>query len=292
MPVNKKASVSIVIPAYNEGKGIKKAMKDLHSFMKTCDFEYEIIVVNDGSSDNTGEIIKKMTFVRLIEHPYNKGYGGALKTGIRAAQYEWITIFDSDGQHDPKDIIRLRDNIENFDMVVGARKGYKGPLVRQPGKLILLKTAEFLVSKKIPDLNSGLRTFKRDLALKFIHLFPNTFSLTTTITLTFFKEGLNVKYIPITIKKRTGTSTVKVRDLLVTIMLILRIITLFSPLRIFLPLSAFIFLLGLISVIFGIISRNITDTTILLFISSIIIFFFGLLTDQVAALRRESRPND
>ena len=279
--------ISIVVPAYNEEKCVKQVLVGLNSFLEAQNLIYEIIVVNDGSKDKTGQILQTLKFINLIEHPYNKGYGAALKMGIRSAKYDWIVIFDSDGQHNPQDILRLIQNTKNYDMVVGAREGYKGPLIRQPGKLILHKIAEFLVSKKIPDLNSGLRIFKKELALKFIHIFPNTFSLSTTITLTFFKEGFSVKYIPIKINKRTGKSTVKASDAIITLMLILRIITLFSPLRIFLPLSTLLFLASIVSLVFDIMNNNIGDITILLFVSSLMIFFFGLVTDQVAALRRE-----
>ena len=178
-------------------------------------------------------------------------------------------------------------------MIIGARKGYKGPFMRQPGKKLLTWTANYLVQKKIPDLNSGLRLIKKDLFSKFSHIYPNGFSLTTTITLAFFKEGLNVKYVPIKINKRKGRSHVTISDGFKTIMLIIRTIILFSPLRVFLPVSGSIFTLGLLSLSFDIFlfskqgKPNIGDTTMLLFVFSLFFFFFGLIADQVSAIRRE-----
>jgi len=280
---------SVIVPALNEEATIAKSLSDLKEYLSSKFFgRYEIIVINDGSTDRTGAILKETDDIKVIDHPYNKGYGASIKTGVSASQFDWILTFDSDGQHYKEDIEKLLEAKNGFDMVVGSRVGYQGPLIRQPGKKILHWIAEYLVERKIDDLNSGLRLIKKELFLKYQHLLPNGFSWTTTITLAFFKEGLNVRYKPIEIKKRQGgKSTVKISDSTKLLMLILRIIMLFSPLRIFLPGSMIIFLFAVAFAVYDLTNLNISDTTILLFISSLLIFFFGLLADQIAAMRRE-----
>lgn len=280
---------SIIIPAYNEGDVIAEALNNLKNYLKkNFSYEYEIIVVNDGSSDKTAEILNTINNIKTINHPYNKGYGASVKTGVATAKFDWILVFDADGQHRPEDIKNLTESRKNFDMVIGARQGYQGPLIRQFGKKILKKTAEYLVEKKIPDLNSGLRLVKKKYFLKYSHLFPNAFSWTSTITLAFLKNGLNVNYIPIKINKRQGgKSMVKPSDAFKLLMSMIRLIMLFSPLRVFLPVSFILFLAGVGFIILDIITLNISEGTILILLTSILIFFFGLIADQVAAIRRE-----
>jgi len=281
---------SVIIPAYNEEQIIGEVLANLKNYLEASFPNlYEIIVINDGSTDQTRQVVENISGVTLINHPYNKGYGAAIKTGVKNANSDWVLMFDSDGQHKPEYIKDLLAHTQNYDMIVGERKGFKTPLIRRPGKKILELIANYLVERKIPDLNSGLRLIKKEYLLNFLHLLPDGFSLSTTSTLAFFKKGLNVKYVPITINKRAGKSTVSPKDALKTLMLILRIIFLFSPLRIFLPASLFLFSLALIFAVLDLIQRNITDITILLFISSILIFFFGLLADQIAAIRREMK---
>jgi len=284
---------SIIVPAYNEQGIISNVLEELKNYLEEKKYQNEIIVINDGSTDKTDKILKNIKNIKLINHPYNKGYGASIKTGVKNAQYNWVLFYDSDGQHNPQYIEKLIKHISDYDMVVGARTGYQGPINRQPGRKLLHWIANYLVQQKIPDLNSGFRLIKKDLFLKFLHILPNGFSLSTTITLVFFKEALNVKYIPIKINKRVGKSYVKIHDGFKTIMLILRTIILFSPLRIFLPVSILIFGFALFSFILDIFlfskGLNIGDTTILLFIFSLFFFFFGLLADQISAIRREQK---
>lgn len=285
-----KQQLSIIIPAYNEEIIISQTIAELKNELhKITDLEYEIIVINDYSKDSTREILKKTDGIKLIDHPYNKGYGASLKTGIRESGFENLLFFDADGQHPAEKISELLGYCEEFDMVAGARtKGYKGPYVRQPGKKLLNWTANYLTGIKIPDINCGFRIIKKELLLKFIHLMPNGFSFSTTSTLAFIREGLNVKFVPIEVKKRIGKSTVRPRDAIKTLLLIVRIILLFSPLKVFFPISIIFFAGAMITGIYDIFIRtNLTDTTLLFFISSILIFFFGLLADQLAAIRRE-----
>jgi len=283
---------SIIIPAYNEEESIAQVITGVKNYLPKEKYDYEIIVVDDGSTDQTNKILKNIKNIKLINHPYNKGYGAAIKTGVKNAQYDWLLFYDSDGQHQSKYIEKLIKYTNNYDMIVGARIGYQGPLSRQPGKKLLNWIANYLVQQKIPDLNSGFRLIKKDLFLRFSHILPNGFSLSTTITLAFFKEALNVKYIPIKINKRVGKSSVTIKDGLETLMLIFRTITLFSPLRIFLPISFSLFCLSLlVSIIQSLYLKkfNISDTTILLFVSSLFLFFFGLLADQISAIRRDRK---
>jgi len=288
---SKKFKFSIIIPAYNEKKAIDGVLQELKKYLKEKSYQTEIIVVNDGSTDQTNKILERINEIELINHPYNKGYGAAIKTGVEKAKYNWIIWYDSDGQHKPEYIEELIKNRKGYDMIIGARQGYKGPAMRQPGKKFLQKLAQYLIQNKIPDLNSGFRLIKKSKFKKFTHLFPNGFSISTTITLAFFKQGFNIKYIPITIKKRLGKSSVKANDGFKAIMLILRMIILFSPLRIFLPLSSLLLGASILSFVLDILffykGLNVANTTILLFVSSLFFFFFGLLTDQISAIRRE-----
>src|SRR3989339_362256 len=283
---------SIIIPAYNEANAIKSVLQELKSYLSEKKYQTEIIVVDDGSTDQTNKILRDFKDIKFISHPYNKGYGASLKTGVKNSEYDWLLWYVSDGQHQPFYIEELIKYCDEYDMIIGARVGYQGPFFRQPGKKLLHYLAEYLVQQKIPDLNSGFRLVKKDLFLKFAHILPNGFSASTTITLAFFKESLNVKYIPIAIKKRKGKSSVKMQDGMKAAMLILRTIILFSPLRIFLPVSILILGLALFSLGFDIFpysqgQLNIGETTVLLFISSLFFFFFGLLADQISAIRRE-----
>lgn len=282
-------NLSIIIPAYNEEKAIAKTINGLKKELGSLDLEYEIIVVDDGSTDQTNKILRNIDDIKLINHPYNKGNGAALKTGIKNALYNYVLFFDADGQHKPKYIKEFLKYSNKYDVIAGARtKGYKGPFIRQPGKKILHFLANYLSDQKIPDLNCGMRLIKKDILLRFMHLFPNSFSMYTTMSLIFQKEGLNIKYIPIEIDKRTGKSTVGPKDAFKMFLLILRTIILFSPLKVFLPISFFFFLWGSVSGAYDIFfpPLNIADITIVLFISSLLVFSFGLLADQLSAIRR------
>jgi len=281
--------ISFIISAYNEEETIGKTVTDLKNLLSQFgNIDYEIIVVNDFSSDKTAEKVNQIPGVRLFNHAYNKGYGAALKTGINHAEYDWVFFFDADGQHRPEEIPKLLEFINDYDMIVGARVNKQAPLFRQPGRAFLHIMANFLSDQKILDINSGFRLIKKEKIKEFLHLLPNSFSLTTTLTLAFQKSGLDIKYVPIAVNKRAGgKSTVKIRHAIRTFFLILRTIVLFSPLRVFMPVVLLLWTLLGASLIYDIYHVHITNTTVVLFTSSLIIFLFGLLADQISAIRRE-----
>lgn len=287
--------LSIIIPVYNEEKALAEIINNLKQELGKLDLgDYEIIVVNDASTDETKRILEKIEGIKIINHPVNKGYGASLKTGIREAKFNNLLFFDSDGQHKPEYISEMMKHIDNFDLISGAREGYRGPLIRQPGKKILHWLANYLSQQKIPDLNCGFRIVKKDKISKFLHLLCDGLSFSTTTLLLFATEGHNIKYIPITINKRVGgKSTVRPRHAIDTLIFILRTILLSAPLRVFLPVSIILFVATLVSAIYDIFFRplNLTDQTIILFVSFLFIFFFGLLADQMAAVRKEIKNN-
>jgi glycosyltransferase involved in cell wall biosynthesis len=281
--------ISFIVPAHNEAANIREAVVGLQSFLRTMpQHECEIVVVNDGSSDDTGNILKEIGGIEVVTHAYAKGYGAALKSGIRKSSHEWVFLFDGDGQARPQEIPKLLAFGGDYDMVVGDRVVKKAPLIRAPGRAILLFLANYLSDRKIPDLNCGFRLIKKDKIERFKHLLPDSFSFTTTITLAFQKSGLDIKYVPIEVNKRTGgKSTVKPVHAIRMFFLILRTITMFSPLRIFMPIVLFLGTLLSLSLAYDFYHVHITNTTVVLFVSALIIFLFGLLADQMAAIRRE-----
>ncbi|MDD5589688.1 MAG: glycosyltransferase family 2 protein [Candidatus Portnoybacteria bacterium] len=285
-----KPPISIIIPAFNEDSIVAQTISALQKELNAQSIRYEIIAVNDGSSDKTKEILEKTPGIRLINHPYQKGYGASLKTGTEAAQNEWLLFFDADGQHNPKDISLFFEQTTDYEMIIGARNGYQGPAWRQPGKKLIRIVASYLAERKIPDLNCGFRMIKKSLFLKYKHLFPDGFSLSTTSTLVFIKESRNVKFIPIKIGKRVGKSSLKPYDGFRVLILVTKLIMLFDPLKIFLPVSLTGLFASLAWMSYFLVTTDfslIPKSSGFLFLSSLLIFLFGLLADQIAAIRRE-----
>ena len=280
-------SVSIVIPAYQERAAIGDVVSAVLKVVASLSCEYEVIVVDDGSTDGTGDAARKAG-AHVLVHPYNKGYGASLKTGIRFASNRTVIFLDADGQHDPDDIPRLLAGRTGFDMVVGARKGMAGsPLWRQPGKLFLKWLVNNLTGHSIPDFNSGYRALDREMALRFLPIMPDGFSFSTTSTIAAFKGGYLVQYLPIQVAKRIGISTVTAADGFRTIMLIIRLVTLFAPLRVFLPISAVTFLIGLIFTVYGYVhSGEASVKGLIALLAAVQFFLFGVMVDQVVAVRR------
>jgi glycosyltransferase involved in cell wall biosynthesis len=279
--------VSVIIPVYNEEVGIKRLLD------KMIDLRfhelYEILVINDGSSDNSLEVLKKYP-VKVYSHSVNKGYGAALKTGIRKANGEKIVILDSDGQHDPAQIPRIADLLDDHELVIGTRdKDSFQVRTRQVGKRVIRWVGEYLVEQKLPDYNSGYRGFQKDLIKSMLHIMPNGFSFSTTSTLAFLKEGYAIGTIPIKVEERVGrTSNVKFfKDGAKTIMLILRIIMLFNPLKIFFPASFIFTAAGIVYGIYGyLIAERFSNGAIVLTILGMFLFFIGLVADQISIMNR------
>lgn len=283
-------NLSVIIPAYNEEKAIEQTIQSLKKELNRLDLNYEIIVVNDGSTDKTKEILGTIEGIKLINHPENQGYGAALKTGIKNNGYDWILIIDADKTYPVEAISNLITHAPNYDMVIGARTGKKAkiPLIRKPAKWVINKLANYLSGIKIPDLNSGLRIIKKSLLEKFIFILPDGFSFTTTITLAALTNGYGVKYIPIDYHKRIGKSKFKpIKDTLNFIQLIIKTVLYFNPLRVFIPLSLILFLLGIGIFIYSnfFTPKILETTTAVLIISSIQLLAVGMIADLIVKSR-------
>lgn len=281
--------LSIIIPVYNESEAIPAVLEELLSFMDGLGRPFEIICVNDCSTDNSAAVIRGFPRVTLMEHKRNRGYGASLKTGIRAASNDVVLIMDSDGQHSPNLIPPLVEVFDQgYDMVIGARPLTNTNFARVPGKYLLSLTANLLLGEKIQDLNSGLRIFRRSHTLPYLHLCSNRFSFTTSQTLAYLSDGKEVEYVDIEVNRRAGgKSRVNVLAGLRTYLKILQIIVVFKPLRLFLPITGAIGLLSLASLVQDLFGGNLGDSTVLLCISTVIMFVFSLLSDQLSSLRRE-----
>ncbi len=283
-----KKQLSVIIPAYNEEKAIEETIKGLKKELTKLDLDYEIIVINDGSTDKTKKILEKIDGIRIINHPYNKGYGAALKTGISQAKGNWILITDSDGTYPTESIPELLKYTNEYDMISGARQGTYKPFHGRPAKWILNKIASYLTNRKIPDLNCGLRMFKKNMALEFWHLFPAGFSFTTTLTIAALANNYSVKFVPIKYYKRKGKSSLKpYKSFIEFIALIIRMIMYFKPLKFLVPAGSLITGLGFFYIIYGLIKlQNITDGAMVLLLAGLQIIFIGLVADLIVKSRK------
>jgi len=280
------ADLSVVIPAFNEEKGIGRTVAEVHESLSNLSLDFEIIVVDDGSTDGT-RVAAEKSGAKVISNDGNRGYGWALKRGITAGTSTYVAIIDADGTYPANDIPRMLEIARSADMVVAARDtGMTNvPLIRRPAKFILNKFANFLAQQKIPDLNSGLRVFRRTSLIKFLFLLPNGFSFTTTITLCMICSELTVKYVPIDYRRRIGRSSMKATDFFNFLLLVLRAIVLFNPLRVFLPVGAVLFVLGSIKFVYDIFTvANLSESAVLGVLGAIMIWTFGLLADMISRL--------
>jgi len=286
-----KTEVSIIIPAYNEAQTIGDVIKKI--IMLYPDFE--VIVVNDGSTDDTAEVAKAAGAL-VYSHPYNIGNGAAVKSGIRFASGKILIFMDGDGQHDPEDIEKMLQHFPDNDMVVGARaKGHQASLGRAFANKIYNWLASYVAKFPIQDLTSGFRAVKSEIAHNFLYLLPTTYSYPTTLTLGVLRSGRSVKYVPIhTENRKKGKSKIRVfRDGVRFFLIIAKICTLYSPFRIFLPLSIIMFLLGLSYYIYTfIVWGRFTNMSALLFTTSILIFMMGLISEQICQMRFERSEGD
>ena len=285
------SKISIVLPAKNEAMALRVLLPVLRSQVPIA----EIIVVNDGSTDDTIRICKEH-HVRVISHPYSMGNGAAIKTGARAAKGEIIVFMDADGQHKPEDIPRLLEKIaEGYDMAVGARDfASQAGMHKAFANGFYNRLSSWMVGQKISDLTSGFRAVKAKKFLKFLYLLPNTFSYPTTITMSFFRAGFAVAYIPIQAPKRIGKSHVNVfRDGFRFLLIIIKVGTLYSPQKLFLPISLSFFLTGFGYYLYTYLSiHRFTNMSALMFISAILTFLIGIVSEQVSALHYKDSGNE
>ena len=282
--------ISIVIPVYNEERAIKDTINSIKYTIKNVkEYNFEIIAVNDCSKDNSKEILDNIEGIKVIHNISNKGYGASLKKGIKLSHGKWILITDADGTYPIKDIPQLIKYIKDYDMVVGARKGKNVsiPLLRRPAKWFLNKLASYLAQTNIPDLNSGLRIFKKEIALTFWNLFPERFSFTSTITMACLTNGYDVKYTSIDYYKRKGKSTIHpIKDFIGFNSLLLKLIVYFKPLRFFMPIAVITIFGGIILLIHQVIvQKNVTDSSILILLSGMQIWFIGIIAELIARKR-------
>lgn len=243
-------TVSLLIPAYNEVAAIAETVHRARAALGAVDCDLEILVIDDGSTDGTGPAAAK-TGVVVLSHPTNGGYGRSLKTGVRRAAGDWIAIVDADGSYPIDRLPELLTHIPAFDMVVGARQGlsYRGSLLKWQGRKVLTSLVKFVTGVTVPDVNSGMRVFRKSIALRNLDHFSNGFSFTTTLTLAMFNQGHFVKYVPIPYEPRIGESKVRMgRDTLRTIQILVMAIVAYNPIKLFLAISCSAGLLGLIGV--------------------------------------------
>ena len=279
------ASVSVVIPAFNEAGAIATVI----AAVSAAGPWQEIIVVDDGSADDTGTIARGAG-ATVVRHPYNKGNGAAVKSGIRQARGEFVLILDGDGQHQAADATRLVGKLGEYDLVIGARSNTThATLVRRLGNGTLNRFASYLTHRQIPDLTSGFRAARREHLLEFLHLLPNGFSTPTTTTLAFIKAGYNVAFEPIDAHRRLGTSKIRLAsDGAKFFMIVLKIVTIFSPLRVFVPIAGAAFGFGVAYGIWNVaVHDRIPNGAVLLILFSVVVFLVGLVSEQISALRFE-----
>ena len=281
------AETSVIIPAFNEGLAIRDVITGLQSAAPWR----EIIVVDDGSADDTAAQATAAG-AHVIRHPYNKGNGAAVKTGLRHATGAFVLILDADGQHPPADSVRLVSHLGDYDLVVGARAGTtQATLTRRVGNAMLNAIAGYLAARPIPDLTSGFRAARRECLLEFLHLLPNGFSTPTTTTMAFLKAGYSVRFEPIAAARRQGTSKIRLgSDGVGFFLILLKVITIYSPLRIFAPVSVAAFAAGAAYALWTIATQShVTNSSVLLILTSLVIFLIGLVSEQIASLRFEGR---
>jgi len=278
--------ISIIIPVFNEAGRLLELLNNIRALQLASS---EIIVIDDGSTDGSADAAMAGG-ANVIRHPYNIGNGAAIKSGIRAARGRFLVLMDGDGQHRPEDIPKLIAESRNYDMVVGARaKGSKRRFHRYAANVVYNLFASYVTRFKVKDLTSGFRLLSRLDALRFIYLLPNTFSYPTTLTLAFLRSGLTVKYVPIQTLYRAGQSKISlVTDGVRFLLIITKIATLFSPFRVFLPVSIFFFIGGMTNYIYTYVTTHrFTNMSVFLLTTAVIIFMLRLISEQIALLRME-----
>jgi glycosyltransferase involved in cell wall biosynthesis len=280
----------VVIPAYDEVGGVGRTVARVREVLRAVPQTFSILVVDDGSTDGTAEEAEAhgATVIRL---PENRGYGAALKVGIAESDSEYVAIIDADGTYPAEALPRLIELMPAADMTVGARamNDRSIQMVRRPAKLVLGALASYLVGRRIPDLNSGLRIMRRSVLSQFLHLLPGGFSFTTTITLAMLCSNYRVVYLPVTCQPRVGSSKLRPGAFASFIMLVLRTIVLFNPLKIFLPVGAMLFGIGVVKFAVDLYRWNLSETAVMAFLAAIVVWSVGLLADMIARLQLKPR---
>lgn len=283
--------LAVIIPAFNEEGGIRTTVEKVQAVLSSMACRSELVVVDDGSSDRTADEARAAG-ARVINHPHNKGYGAALKTGILGTSALNILIIDADCTYPPEAIPRLWARMDRYDMAVGSRPITSSGITwaRRPAKWFLNRLASYLVGQHIPDLNSGQRIMRRAVVLHFLPLLPMGFSFTSTITMAMLANGYPVAYEPIEYAVRTGTSKIRPQDFGNFVLLVVRAIVLFNPLKVFLPAGAILFLIGVGKLIEDIYLMNLSETAVMAFLSAIVVWSVGLLADMIARLQVSRGP--
>lgn len=287
--------LAVILPAFNEAGGIDGTLARVRQVLADIPFSSEILVVDDGSTDGTGQRAAAAG-VRVVTHAWNRGYGAALKTGILATRASAVMIMDADATYEPDAIPRLYARLDGAAMVVGTRwlRSEGVAWIRRIPKWFLNRFASYLVGRRIPDLNSGQRVMKRDVVLRYMHLCPNGFSFTSTITLAMLANGFNVIYEPIEYAKRTGKSKIRASHFMSFVLLVVRSMVLFNPLKVFLPIGAVAFVAGVAKLIEDIYLWNLSETAVMAFLSAMTIWAVGLLADMISRLQMQPpwRPEE
>ncbi|MFW6326678.1 MAG: glycosyltransferase family 2 protein [Bacteroidota bacterium] len=279
--------LSILIPVYNEKGSIESTLDNISSVMESSSINFEIIVINDGSTDGTTELLngrRDSADVRVITHSVNKGYGASLKTGVKHSKYTSIAITDADGTYPNHKIPELYHELGTYDMVIGARAFKSLPRKTKPAKWMILKLANYIAKEDIPDINSGLRLFRKNSFIPFLPIIPDGFSLTTTITLGMLTGGFDVAFVPIEYYCREGKSKIQpIRDTLRFLKLILKIGLYIAPLKIFVPFGIFVFLLGMFWAVFSylVLGRFADTSTIVIIMTSLQIMLLALIAELI-----------
>ncbi|MFP4057409.1 MAG: glycosyltransferase family 2 protein [Candidatus Brocadiia bacterium] len=286
--------LSVIVPVHNEEPAVGDVVRELHAVLAGAPEvgSFEVLVVDDGSTDGTAEAVRQAAEgkpqVRLLQRPRNRGYGDAVKHGLRQAAHDLVAICDGDGTYPAEKLPEMVREMADAAMVVGARSRAGAiPFIRRPAKRLLTALASYLAEERIPDLNSGLRVFRKQACLRFLRLLPPRFSFTTTLTLALLCEGQAVKYVPIDYRPRAGTSKIRpVRDTLAFFLLVATTITYFRPLKVLVPLAAVLFVAGLVKGTVDVaVEANLKTSDLLLLVAGVQLFALALLADLVAKTR-------
>jgi glycosyltransferase involved in cell wall biosynthesis len=284
-------AVTVVIPAFNEAAHIAQEVEAVDQVMRATGWEYEIIVVDDGSIDGTAEAASATGLGRVVRRTENRGYGAALKLGVRMARHGWILITDADGTYPVESIPALLGESSANSMVVGSRTGatVQVPMLRRPAKWFLNRLASYLAGRHLPDINSGLRLMRKSLVERYEHLLPDGFSFTTTITLSAACNAHPLTYVPINYRARLGESKIRPRHAYDFTLLIVRTMVFFNPLKVFLPLGALLMAVALAKLAYDITKDNLSETAVLGALGALIVWAVGLLADQNARIATRGR---